>query len=202
MSAREKPQLLLSGVLPLLVGLRRSFARIDGVDEQRASALRVPGSLREPFRSALVAAADAWVADLGERLVSIVLFGSVARGQAGPTSDIDVLVVAEGFPRSLADRRLPLLNAWARARASRGLPHVEWNLVTKSPDEARVRSPLYLDIVEDGILILDRRGFFADVLSGMRERMRALGSRRIYLADGSWYWDLKPDFRFGEVVEI
>jgi hypothetical protein len=32
--------------------------------------------------------------------------------------------------------------------------------------------------------------------------MRALGSRRVYLADGSWYWDLKPDFRFGEVVEI
>jgi hypothetical protein len=32
--------------------------------------------------------------------------------------------------------------------------------------------------------------------------MRALGSRRVYLADGSWYWDLKPDFRPGEVVEL
>lgn len=56
--------------------------------------------------------------------------------------------------------------------------------------------------MEDGLLILDRDGFFAAVLSGMRERMRTLGSRRVDLADGSWYWDLKPDFRFGEVVEI
>lgn len=169
---------------------------------ERANGPRIPDSVQEPFQSALVAAADAWVADQRDRLVSLVLFGSVARGRASPTSDIDLLLVAEGLPRSLADRRRPFLEAWERARAKRGLPHVEWNLVTKSPDEARVRSPLYLDIVEDGLLILDRDGFFAAVLSGMRERMRALGSRRVGLADGSWYWDLKPDFRFGEVVEI
>ncbi len=162
----------------------------------------VPVSLQEPFRSALAAAAEAWAADLGDRLMSLVLFGSVARRCARATSDIDLLVVAEGLPHSLADRRRPLLESWERARASRGLPHVEWNLVTKSPQEARARSPLYLDIVEDGILILDRQGFMGAVLAGMRERMRALGSRRVHLANGTWYWDLKPDFRFGDVVEI
>lgn len=171
-------------------------------DQDEGGALHVPTSLQEPFRSALVAAVDAWVADLGDRLVSLVLFGSVARRGARPTSDIDVLIVAEGLPRSLADRRRPFLESWTRARASRSLPHLQWNLVTKSPDEARVHSPLYLDIVEDGILLLDRRGFFASVLAEMRERMRALGSRRIHLADGTWYWDLKPDFRFGDVVEL
>jgi predicted nucleotidyltransferase len=163
---------------------------------------RVPDSLQQPFRSALAAAADAWLADLGDRLVSLVLFGSVARGQARASSDIDLLVVAEGLPRTLAERRRPLLDSWERARASRGLPHVQWSLVTKLPAEARVRSPLYLDLVEEGILILDRQGFFEAVLAGMRERMRALGSRRVHLPDGSWYWDLKPDFRFGDVVEI
>jgi predicted nucleotidyltransferase len=162
----------------------------------------IPSGLAEPFRSALDAAAAAWAAGLGDRLVSLVLFGSVARGQARPASDIDLLVVAEGFPRSLAERRRPLLASWEVVRAARGLPAVEWNLVTKSPEEARVRSPLYLDIVEDGILLLDRGGFFAAVLEGMRERMRILGSRRVHLEDGSWYWDLKPGFRFGEVVEL
>lgn len=162
---------------------------------------RVPESLREPFRSALVAAAEAWI-ESSEHLGSIVLFGSVARREAGPTSDIDVLLVAEGLPRSLADRRQPFLEAWERARAARGLPHVDWNLIVKTPDEARYRSPLYLDIVEEGILILDRGWFFKDVLAGMRARMRELGSRRIHLPDGSWYWDLKPDFRWGDVVEI
>jgi uncharacterized protein len=177
-------------------------ATIDRVSEQRVSVPQVPASLQEPFRSALAAAADAWTVDLGERLVSIVLFGSVARGQARPTSDIDLVVVADGFPRALADRRRPLLESGERARTARALPVVQWNLVTKSTGEARIHSPLYLDIVEDGILILDRGGFFEQVLSGMRARMRVLGSRRIFLDDGTWYWDLKPDFRFGEVVEI
>jgi predicted nucleotidyltransferase len=156
----------------------------------------------EPFRTALTIAAGAWMAELGDRLISLVLFGSVARGQARPTSDIDLVIVAEGLPRSLAERRRPFLQGWERARAAAGLPHVEWNLVTKSPEEARVHSPLYLDIVEEGIVILDRGGVVGDVLASMRQRMRALGSRRVYLADGSWYWDLKPDFRFGETVEI
>jgi len=162
----------------------------------------VPARLQEPFRSALAAAVEAWATELGDRLISVVLFGSVARGQAGPASDIDLVVVAVGWPRSLADRRRPLLESWERTRKACDLPAIQWNLVTKSPEEARVRSPLYLDIVEDGVLVLDRDGFFAAVLAGMRERMRALGSRRVHLPDGSWYWDLKPDFRWGEVVEL
>jgi hypothetical protein len=53
-------------------------------------------------------------------------------------------------------------------------------------------------MVEDAMLILDRNRLFEQVLAGMRE----LGSRRVHLPDGSWYWDLKPDFRWGDVVEI
>jgi uncharacterized protein len=160
----------------------------------------VPTGLQEPFRSALVVAAEPW----GQRegLISIVLFGSVARREARPISDIDVLLVAEGLPRHHADRRQPFLDAWEAARATHSLPPVEWNLIVKTPDEARYRSPIYLDMVEDAILILDRGRFFENVLAGMRVRMRELGSRRVHLPDGSWYWDLKPGFRWGDVVEI
>lgn len=162
----------------------------------------VPPSVPPDLRAAVEAATDAWRASLDSRLVSLVLFGSVARGDARASSDIDLLVVAEGFPWSLAERRRPLLAEWARIRAERGLAAVDWNLVTKTPDEARHHSPLYLDMVEDGILLFDRGGFFRSILDAMRARMRALGSRRVLLPDGSWYWDLKPDFRFGEVVEL
>lgn len=163
---------------------------------------QLPGSAPEAARRALLAAREAWSALLGPRLISLVLFGSVARGEASDASDIDVLVVAEGFPRSLRERRQILLGEWSRVQAQEDSPEVEWNLVTKSPEEARYRSPLYLDLVEDAVLLVDRDGFFQAVLDGMRARMRELGSRRVVLPDGSWYWDLKPDFRFGEVVEI
>jgi uncharacterized protein len=163
---------------------------------------RVLETIQEPFRSALEAATAEWWKDMGGSLRSVILFGSVARGQARPNSDVDLLVVAEGFPLSLRDRRRPLLESWQRIRTDRGLPPVEWNLVTKSPEEAIVHSPLYLDLVEDAVFILDQGDLIGHVLSDMRERMAKLGSRRVYLADGTWYWDLKPDFRFGEVVEI
>ena len=166
------------------------------------SVASLPASVPEPFRTSIVAASDAWCTLLGPRLRSLVLFGSVARGQSTAHSDIDLLVISEGFPRSLVERRRPLLAAWSRARARHALPAVDWNLVTKTPEEARFHSPLYLDIVEDGILLVDRGQFFETVLDAMRARMRELGSRRVFLDDGSWYWDLKPDFRFGEVVEI
>lgn len=154
------------------------------------------------IRTALAAATGAWTAGLGPRLVSIVLFGSVARGDVTEASDIDVLVVAEGFPRRLGARRQELLALYEPAREAGRLAFVEWNLVAKSPDEARVNSPLYLDMVEDARLLFDRDGFFADVLGGLRARMRELGSRRVVLPDGSWYWDLQPGFRFGEEVRL
>jgi hypothetical protein len=68
----------------------------------------------------------------------------------------------------LAARARPLREAWDRVRAARGLPAVEWNLVVKTPEEAAHRIPLYLAIVEDGILIVDRGGFF----HGVRGRRR------------------------------
>ncbi|MGH2571674.1 MAG: nucleotidyltransferase domain-containing protein [bacterium] len=163
---------------------------------------KVPAGIQEPFRTVLVAAGDEWISYLRDDLVSLVLFGSVARGCATQLSDIDLLVVAHGLPRSLADRRRPLLDRLRHLREERDLPSVPWNLLVKTPEEARHHSPIYLDIVEDGVLLHDRGQFFAGVLAAMRSRMQALGSRRIFLEDGSWYWDLKPDFRFGEVVEI
>ncbi len=172
------------------------------VDAAPVAKPQIPEGLSEPFRSVLAAATEAWNSRFGERLVSLVLFGSVARAAAGPSSDIDLLVIAEDLPRSLRDRRRPFLEEWDRVRSAAGLPSVTWNLVTKSPAEARTHSPLYLDLVEDGVALLDRGGFFESVLSELRARMHALGSRRVFLADGSWYWDLKPDFRFGEVVEL
>ncbi len=163
---------------------------------------KLPARIQEPFRTALIEASAFWIADLGDNVRSIVLFGSMARGQAKPSSDIDLLVIADVFPKSFRERRKFLLEAWDRARKTKKLPAVEWNLVTKSTEEAGVHSPLYLDMVEDAILLLDRGAFFEKVLLDIKEKMRKLGSRRIFLEDGSWYWDLKPGYRFGDVIEI
>ena len=49
--------------------------------------------------------AEALQTRFGKRLVSVILYGSYARGQSGPDSDVDLLIVAEGLPASSLERQ-------------------------------------------------------------------------------------------------
>ena len=61
---------------------------------------------------------------------------------------------------------------------------------------------ILLDICDHGIILFDPRSVLARKLASLRLRLSELGSRRVELADGSWYWDLKPDMRPGEVIAL
>lgn len=142
----------------------------------------------------------------GDRLVSLVVFGSVGRGKARPDSDLDVLVVAAELPRGrmkrvaefeAVERALGAALDAARAKGISG----DISPVFKTPEEAERGSPLFLDMVEDARLVIDAGGFFAGILERLRRRMAELGSRRVWKGT-RWYWVLKPDRRPGEVIEL
>lgn len=142
---------------------------------------------------------------LGEALVSLVLYGSRARGTHQEDSDIDVLIVVEGLPLDRAGRHAllqPIKQTVDREHAAarcRPAPHLAY--IVKTREEASHHAPLYLDMTEDAVLVRDRDGFFAAVLDRLRRRMAELGSRRVWL-DNGWYWILKPDMGWGERVEL
>jgi|Deesub1362A_J573_1020465.scaffolds.fasta_scaffold06176_5 hypothetical protein len=52
----------------------------------------------EDYRPYLEAFQDALLARLGEDLIALVLYGSVARGRAKRESDIDLLVIVKNAP--------------------------------------------------------------------------------------------------------
>jgi hypothetical protein len=151
--------------------------------------------------------ADLLVASLGERLVSVVLFGSVARGDATADSDIDLLIVARDLPRGQFARKRLLAEADAKLEheaelaARDGSVELRLARIVRTPEEAARVIPLYLDLTEDAILLVDRDGFFAAVLDRLRASLARLGSRRIRQGK-TWYWDLKPDLKPGEVFEL
>ncbi len=142
----------------------------------------------------------------GERLVSLVVFGSVGRGTPRQDSDIDLLVVARELPPGRVRRveefsavEEALQGALMEARTQ----GVETYLspVFKTPEEVRAGSPLFLDMLDDARILYDEGEFFASEMRAFRERLERLGARRVWVGD-SWYWDLKPDYRSGEVFEI
>lgn len=143
---------------------------------------------------------------LGDNLVSVVLFGSVAREEATADSDIDLLIVCEELP-SGRFARLRLLDQADRqfdgdlvCLRSRGIDTRLARLVRTRAEATHV-VPLYLDFVQDAQLLHDKGGFFASVLTGLADSLTRLGAER-RMRGRIRYWVLKRDFVPGEVFEL
>ena len=135
----------------------------------------------------------------GADLVSVVLFGSWARGEAQAESDIDLLVISTHFPRSRLDRHRDMfeaVKAVTKDFASKS------SIIPLTPEEASTTKPFYLGMLTAHALLYDRDGFFATILQRLKKRLAELGSERRVDKDGYEYWVLKPDFKPGEVIEL
>lgn len=152
------------------------------------------------------AAAEACQRHYGPRLVSVAVFGSVGRGTPGPDSDIDLLVVAEQLPRGRLARSDDFVavertvEPHLTSAHAYGL-HPTLSPIFKTPEEVAAGSPLFLDMLDDGRILYDRDGFLQHAFLEFRVRLARLGAKRIW-RDHAWYWDLKPDYKPGEIFEI
>jgi len=162
--------------------------------------------VNEPYRTVIERLLNELLKVFRDDLVSVVVYGSVARGTARKDSDIDVLIVVEELPRSRFER----LSMYMKAEENldplfnellnRGYA-VTISPILKTKREAERISPLYLDMVEDAIIVYDKNGFFEEILKRLRDKLMELGAERVWIGK-KWYWRLKKDYKFGEVIEL
>jgi hypothetical protein len=174
--------LIRTGLDSISDGLRRALI---------AELLRL---LREEFR---------------DDLISVVVFGSVARNQEEVGSDTDVLIVSSAFEKRMTSRMERLVKVlqllenrepYLRMENEGINTWVQFHPLTK--DEAKINRAIYLDMTDDAVIVLDKDDFMKNILEKLGKKLKLIGARRIFLEDGSWYWDLKPDIKRGEVVEL
>lgn len=143
----------------------------------------------------------------GSRLVSVVVFGSVARGTQTFDSDLDLLIIAKRLPKGRMRRIGQFvaienkINSFLEVLQKKEGINTYLSVIIKTPEEAEKGSPLFLDMIEDAKILFDKDSFFEKVLNKLRNRLRELGAKRIWRGN-AWYWDLKPDYRPGEIFEI
>lgn len=128
---------------------------------------------------------------LGRKLTSVVLFGSLARGTSGSNSDVDLFVITNEHPGRLKGSDQPQFQPGSSSTALRralwselhsppthGVAHtvdgeeftirvdtLEVSIIVRDRADADITVPLYLELMSDGIVMLDRGGFFARLMN-------------------------------------
>jgi len=140
-------------------------------------------------------------------LSSFSVYGTVARGGARKDSDIDILIVSTDFTGSLGSRAESLLRieemvkselAWLRQKGI----HTSLSFYPLREEEAERRPLLFLDLTEEAAILYDKNGFLERVLTDLKARLLKMGAKRVFIDKEHWYWDLKPDYRFGEEISV
>ena len=120
---------------------------------------------------------------MADRLISVILFGSHARGDAKETSDYDLFIIATGLPQKPFQRvlfiRTPL----------RGQFDAKICIIAKTPEEIlKGFPPLYLDLGLDGVILFDQNDFFKNLQVKIRNIIRQAGLQR-KRDNGEFYWE-------------
>jgi predicted nucleotidyltransferase len=133
------------------------------------------------------------LSDLPGYVKAVLLFGSLARGEAGERSDVDLLVLHSGAPaRDPVERRRLLYKLVAERLegAFEAVTLVDMDLERFLKPETV--TPLLLNIYADALVVVDRVGSLEEFLQRVRRRIGELGLARV--KDGkAYYWVLpKP----------
>ncbi|MEN3045132.1 MAG: nucleotidyltransferase domain-containing protein [Candidatus Hydrothermales bacterium] len=163
--------------------------------------------LKEPYRSIIKEIFKNVKNFYKKNLISFVVFGSVAKNKTNPFSDIDLLIICENLPKGRTKRILdfmknierPLKEKLKKLREKNYF--IEISPIIKKPNEVEYGGFIYLDMIDDSIILFDKNKFFKNYLEKLSNKLKEYGAKKIY-KKGGYYWIIKKDVDVKIGVEI
>ncbi len=154
------------------------------------------------YKEALSRFEQSLLKKFGDNLISLVLYGSVARGTAKEESDIDLLIILKDAPDTYYERLEPVIDIEISLLKSISGTAPMFSSLILSKEEAMENRNIFLDMIDGSVILYDKKDFFKNRLEELKYRLTQLGSRKVTLKDKTWYWQLKPDLKAGEIIEL
>ena len=131
--------------------------------------------MNEEILRGLKAAVRELVARYGDKVVALGLFGSLARGEATPKSDVDVIVIVRGWERSL-ERRYRIYEV-LRKHTKRDVTIIDVSLrvAQELMKGRRSLTATMLNILYDCIIIYDPEEVLANMIEIVRDYVKREG---------------------------
>jgi len=133
----------------------------------------------------------------GGDLLSLVIFGSYAKGEISTSSDLDLLVLVKKSPLPFRSRSMEFMDFLEREIE---LPfRLNFSPFVLTEEEARRFHPLLLDIERDHLILYDE-GFFERLLRAIKEMYRK-GVVEEMRRGGKVYWRIDYE-KIGEGLPL
>lgn len=139
------------------------------------------------------------VEELGEKLIGLALFGSIARGEGSERSDLDFFVVTRGMEGGREQRRIRVYNILAPVNKKF---RRDISVFTLEGDEIRDVTPLLINIAHDAVILFDRERYLEKLFERIREAVRKAGLVPYRTRDGKTGWKTERKLKWGEVIEV
>ncbi len=144
-----------------------------------------------------------------ENLLSVILFGSIARGKWTKDSDIDLFLI---YSNDSSQNMQLLIHRLAKIKVEFYKTYTiksKWGKKLYNPiqifpllmKDLKDGKTIFYDIAMDGLILLDKKNVGFNFLESIKLKIKNLKLKRIFDHNGNFYWQHKQ-IKFGEIIEI